>query len=74
MHATRIAAVALLATLALSFAPSLLGARGSDTDPLRPHRLYDDKGTLDWSKKLADAQKVAEERRKLILIEFGRES
>ena len=35
---------------------------------------YDDGGTLDWSKKLAEAQKEAKERRRLIFIEYGRES
>lgn len=64
-------AAVLLAALALWAAPP---ASGADAPENRPHRLYDDKGTLDWSAKLADAQKVAEERRKLILIEFGRES
>jgi len=69
MHATRNVAGALLVALAL--AP---GALCADTDAPRPHRLYDDKGTLDWSKKLADAQQAAEKSRKLILIEYGRES
>jgi hypothetical protein len=71
MHMTRIVAGALLGALALAFTPG--GVRAAPESP-RPHPLYDDGGTLDWSKKLAEAQKVAKERRRLIFIEYGRES
>ena len=40
----------------------------------QPHRLYDDRGTLDWRVKWADAARIAKERRKLVFVEFGRES
>jgi hypothetical protein len=38
------------------------------------HPLYDDGGTLDWRTRLLDAQKIAGDRRRLIFIEWGRES
>ena len=38
------------------------------------HPLYDDGGTLDWRTSLEQAMKVAGDRRRLIFIEWGRES
>lgn len=48
----------------------------SDTGPeeKQPHRLYDDRGTLDWRVKWADAAQIAKDRRKLVFVEMGRES
>ena len=47
-------------------AVSLAGAPGA-----HPH--FDDKGTLAWSTKVADAQVAAKNADRLIFIEFGRE-
>ena len=38
------------------------------------HPHFDDGGTLDWSEKLADAQKAAAKSGKLILVEYGRKA
>ncbi len=40
----------------------------------QPHTLYDDHGALDWRKKLDDALRLAKARRKLVFIEYGRET
>ncbi len=40
----------------------------------RKHPMYNDRGALDWREKLADAQKLAKRERKLIFIEYGRET
>ena len=40
----------------------------------QPHPLYDDGGTLDWRTSLEAAMKVAGDRRRLVFIEWGRES
>ena len=69
MNTARIITGALVAVLAL--APAALHA---DSDANAPHPLYDDGGTLGWSSKLADAQVRAKEQRRLIFIEWGRES
>ena len=63
-----LASLAGLAALAAP-APSVSGG-----EERSPHPFYDDKGTLDWSSKLADAQKAAKKARKLIFIEYGRET
>ncbi len=68
----RIALAAVLAAAALAVAAP--DALSGDKPKKNPHPLYDDHGTLDWFPKLAQAQKAAKERRKLIFIEFGRES
>jgi len=39
----------------------------------RSHPHFDDKGTLDWHTRLADALAAARADRKLILVEMGRE-
>lgn len=58
------------ATLLAATRPSVAEPTGEK----QPHRLYDDRGTLDWRSKLAAVQKIAKERRRLIFVEFGRES
>jgi hypothetical protein len=40
----------------------------------QPHTLYDDHGALDWRPKLEDALALAKARRKLVFIEWGRET
>ena len=40
----------------------------------KPHPRFDDKGTLSWSTKLADAQAAAKAAGKFIFIDYGRES
>lgn len=57
----RSAAVALLAVSALA-----------GEAPKAGHPHFDDKGTLAWSTKLADAQAAAKATGKLIFIEYGR--
>jgi hypothetical protein len=42
-------------------------------DAPKRHPHFEDKGTLSWSTKLADAQAAARSAGKLILIEYGRE-
>ena len=39
-----------------------------------PHPHFDDQGALDWSEKLADAQKAAAKSGKLIFVEYGRKA
>ena len=39
-----------------------------------PHPRFDDRGTLSWSTKLADAKAAAKAAGKLIFIDYGRES
>jgi hypothetical protein len=58
-----VAALALVATAGLAADP-----------PKTPHPHFDDKGTLSWSVKLAEAQAAAKAQGKLIFIEYGRES
>ena len=60
-----------MAGLAVLAAPTSSVAGGEDRTP---HPLYNDQGSLDWSSKLADAQKAAKKARKLIFIEYGRET
>ena len=38
------------------------------------HPHFDDKGTLGWVTKLADAQSAAKSQDKLIFVEYGREA
>jgi hypothetical protein len=40
----------------------------------RPHPHFDDKGTLDWHTRYADALAAAKTSGRKILIEFGREA
>ncbi len=42
--------------------------------PRQAHPHFNDKGTLHWTKKLADAQALAKAQDKLIFIEYGREA
>ena len=37
------------------------------------HPHFDDRGTLDWHTRMADARKAAEREEKLVFIEMGRE-
>jgi len=39
----------------------------------RPHPHFDDRGTLDWHTRFADALAAARSEGKLVLIEMGRE-
>ena len=39
----------------------------------RSHPHFDDRGTLDWNTKWAEALTQAQEQNKKIFIEFGRE-
>jgi hypothetical protein len=59
-----------LASLAALAAAGLAGDTGK---PAR-HPHFDDKGTLSWSTKLADAQAAAKSQDRLIFIEYGREA
>lgn len=61
-----------LASAALA-AFALAGLAG-DAPKATPHPRFDDKGTLSWSEKLADAKTAAQAAGKLIFIEYGRES
>jgi hypothetical protein len=55
--------------------PALFAAIGVAADPPKSsHPHFDDKGTLAWTSKLADAQAAAKASGKLIFIEYGRES
>ena len=54
-------------------APEEAPAADEDSGP-RAHPLYDDGGTLDWRTRIADAMQLAKERRRLIFVEWGRES
>jgi len=54
-------------------APSASHA-ADDTPAPTAHPRYDDGGTLDWRTKWADAAQIAKERRRLIFVEWGRES
>jgi hypothetical protein len=38
-----------------------------------PHPHFDDRGTLSWHTRLADALRAAQSEQKLVLIEMGRE-
>lgn len=40
---------------------------------LRPHPHFDDRGTLDWHTRWAQALAAAAAQKKLIFVEFGRE-
>ncbi len=62
----------LLASAAIA-ALSISGVAGDAVKPA-PHPRFDDKGTLSWSTKLADAKAAAKAAGKLIFIEYGRES
>ena len=42
--------------------------------PAQKHPHFDDKGTLAWHTKLADAKAAAAKADKLIFIEYGREA
>jgi len=66
----------LLLTLALGLAvaASPPSPAAEDAPERQAHPLYDDGGTLDWRTRLADAMEVAGDRRRLIFIEWGRES
>jgi hypothetical protein len=67
-----------LTILALAAAAVLATPSSSRAEPpvtgKQAHRLYDDRGVLDWRAKLGEAQLLAKERRRLIFVEFGRES
>lgn len=67
-----------LTILALAAAAVLAAPSSSRAEPpvtgRQPHAIYDDRGTLDWRAKLGEAQLIAKERRRLIFVEFGRES
>jgi len=66
------------AAVLLGLAAFTLGAppvhAADDTAPPTAHPLYDDGGTLDWRTTWADAAQIAKERRRLIFVEWGRES
>jgi hypothetical protein len=51
-----------------------LAVVAGDAPKATPHPRFDDRGTLSWSKKLADAKAAAKDAGKLIFIEYGRES
>jgi len=40
----------------------------------RPHPHFDDRGTLDWHTKYADALAQAKAEKKIVFIEMGREA
>lgn len=40
----------------------------------RPHPHFDDKGTIDWEPRFADAMARAKREGRLIFVEFGREA
>ena len=71
MH-RRLAAVVSASLVALVALASLVLA--GDPPKATPHPRFDDKGTLSWSTKLADAKAAAQAAGKLIFIEYGRES
>ena len=60
--------------LGLAVAGAPRGSAAEDTPERHPHPLYDDGGTLDWRTRIEDAMEVAGERRRLIFIEWGRET
>ena len=64
--------LAVPASLSLVVLASLVLA--GDAPKATPHPRFDDKGTLSWSEKLADAKAAAKAAGKLIFIEYGRES
>jgi thioredoxin-related protein len=40
----------------------------------RPHPYFDDRGTLDWHTRWADALAAAAAEKKVLMVEFGREA
>jgi hypothetical protein len=60
-------------SLVLAAAAILVLAGGAPAADLKPNRhpRYDDRGTLSWSTRLADAQQAAKSSGKIIFIEFG---
>lgn len=40
----------------------------------RPHPHFDDRGTLDWETRFADALARAKREQRLVFVEFGREA
>jgi len=70
-----VAALALIGVAAMALSgPGVLRAAPDDTKSPTAHPLYDDGGTLDWRTKWAEAAQIARERRRLIFVEWGRES
>ena len=68
-------AVALaLAAMALVTTGPTASAAPDKTTAKQAHPLYDDGGTLDWRTKWDEAAAIAKERRRLIFVEWGRES
>lgn len=64
-----------IVTAAAAFgAAAVVRAADDEASPRRAHPLYDDGGTLDWRTRIGDAMEVAKERRRLIFVEWGRES
>ena len=61
-----------LLTLAVGLTP--LRAAPEEPPAKQAHPLYDDGGTLDWRTRIGDAMEVAKEHRRLIFVEWGRES
>ena len=57
-----------------SLAAFALAGLAGDPPKKAPHPRFDDRGTLSWSTKLADAKTAAQAAGKLIFIEYGRES
>ena len=57
--------------LALVAALAAAGPASAADPPLKRHPRYDDRGTLSWSTRLADAQQAAKASGKVIFIEFG---
>jgi hypothetical protein len=79
----RLACLAIVVGAALAATPAFrpAPARAGDTEEApkaakgrQRHPLYDDHGALDWREKLADAQALAKRERKLVFIEYGRET
>jgi len=66
-------AAALLGLAAFTLGAPPVHAADDAVSPTA-HPLYDDGGTLDWRTKWADAAQIAKERRRLIFVEWGRES
>jgi len=69
-----IAALALIGLAAFTVGTPTLARAGDDTTAPQAHPRYDDGGTLDWRTTWADAARIAKERRRLIFVEWGRES
>jgi hypothetical protein len=61
----------LLAAAAAVLSLSVLALAG-DAKTKHPH--FDDKGTLHWFTKVADAQAAAKKQDRLVFIEYGREA